>query len=71
LHDPIEHVSVNLGSNDFHQVAGERIAGGRVNVNEAKTRIKSKRGGSKPGFRFEQGIEVIQHGIRGICRQAR
>jgi hypothetical protein len=67
--DPVEQVSVHLGTDRLHQITSKRIASWSVDVQDTQTRIKSQRSCCEPSFGFEYRVEVIQDRIRRISSE--
>src|SRR5713226_4179152 len=68
---PVQHKSVNLRADWFHEVKSQAVTSRCVNMEHSQTGIKPERGSCKSSFRLKQGIEVIQDRVDGIGGQPR
>src|SRR2546426_1148956 len=69
--DPVQHKSVYLRANWFHEVQGQAVTSRCVNMKHAKTGIKPESGSRKSSFGLKQGVEVIQDRVDGIDGEPR
>jgi hypothetical protein len=60
-----------LRANCFHEIAGEAVASGCIDVEYAYAWIETERSGSQSRFGFEEGIEIIQNRVWWIDRKPR
>jgi hypothetical protein len=66
-----QHVLIDPGADGFHKVAGQRIAVPLICMEHTDTRIQPHRQCRDARFRLEDGIEIVEQGIRWIDGTAR